>query len=79
MKAGSNRDGIIIFVFIIPRSFEQFAEGQDGPRGLVLSFIDSFMGKSCLRVISGLVPFEEKNEPAIPPHSGLAPVPDDTG
>ncbi len=41
MKAGSNRDGVIIFVFIIPRSFEQFAEGQDGPRGLVLSFIDS--------------------------------------
>src|SRR6266516_339764 len=40
MKARPNWDRVIIFLPVIPRPFEHFAEGQDGWRGLVLSWIN---------------------------------------
>ena len=40
MKARTDWYGIIIFVFVIARSFEQFAEGENRRRGLSLVFIN---------------------------------------
>ena len=41
MKARTDRNGIIVFVLIIPRSLEHLAKGENRRRGLVLGLVDA--------------------------------------
>ena len=41
MKARTDRNGIIVFVLIIPRSLEHLAKGENRRRRLVLALIDA--------------------------------------
>src|SRR5947199_1504634 len=41
MKARTDRNGIIVFVLIIPRSLEHLAKGKNRRRRLVLALIDA--------------------------------------
>src|SRR5215216_3270668 len=40
MKARTDRNGIIVFVLILPRPLEQFTEGENSRRRLMLILID---------------------------------------
>src|ERR1051326_976275 len=68
MKARSDRDRVIVGVLIVPLAFEQFAEGNNGGRWLLLCLVDP-AGESVRQLVAvALVDESSEGERLFPKH-----------